>query len=151
MKKLFILADLGRVRVVESKRDSELAGGRQHLAEMAEGAFDRITEPLSEVVTDQAGRFSQGQMAGAAGGMSYGEEHELENEMERQAIAAVAAHIDRVVAAAGPVGCVLAAPKSILNRLEAKLSAATRSSIRETIPADLTKATLRDLEGRFLR
>jgi hypothetical protein len=150
MKKLFILADLGRVRVLESKQDSELAGGRRHLAEVTSAAFERPTQSLGEVVTDQAGRFGQGGPAGSAGGMSYGEEHELENERERQALVAIAGHIDRVAAEAGPITIVLAAPKSVLKRLEAALADATRQSIRETIPADLTKESLKDLEDRFV-
>lgn len=150
MKTLYVLADLGRVRAIELTRDSELAGGRRHLAELPSAAWEQARPPLGETVTDQAGRFAQGQMTGLAGGMSYGEEHELEAEEERRAIEAVAVHIDGVVAGAGHPGWILAAPKSILKTLEAALSDASRRAIRETVAADLTKTPLSDLEERFL-
>lgn len=150
MKNLYLLTDLGRVRVLETRVDSALAGGRRHLADCPDDALDRSTPPLGEVVTDQAGRFAQGGMAGQAGGMSYGEEHELERELSRQAIAAIAGHLDAVVARRERPRCVLAAPKSILKTLEAALSGATREAIVESIPADLTKTPLPELEERFL-
>ncbi len=39
---------------------------------------------VNDVVTDRAGGFAEGGPPGQAGGMSYGEEHELEAELQRE-------------------------------------------------------------------
>ncbi|MCB1092281.1 MAG: host attachment protein [Verrucomicrobiae bacterium] len=150
MKTLFIVADLGRVRAFQKKSGDELSGAKDHLTELEDAAFSRRDASLGETVTDQAGRFGQGNMAGQSGGMSFGEEHELEREMERKAISEVARHVDQVINDAGCPTCVLAAPKSILHRLEDALAPGSRDAIAESIPADLTRQSIKELEERFL-
>ncbi|HQW29944.1 MAG TPA: host attachment protein [Verrucomicrobiales bacterium] len=150
MRTFIVLADLGRVRAVQIKLASGLTEEKNHLHEVESAAFVHRESSLGDIVSDQAGRFSQGQIAGMAGGMSYGEEHELENEIEKNNIAIVAGRVDHLIAEAGYPPSILAAPKSILTRLAEELSDETLSAIQETVAADLTKASLKDLEKRFL-
>lgn len=150
MRTFIVLADLGRVRAVRIEIASDSTREKIHLYEVESAAYNQRQPPLSDLVTDQAGRFGQGQVAGTEGGMSYGENHELENALEERNIAAIAFQVDRVIEEAGYPPSILAAPKSILKRLAGELSDKTSGAIQETIAADLTKASLADLEERFL-
>ncbi len=150
MNTLIVLTDLGKVRAFQVKIDTNSAVVRKHLHEIESAAYDHREASLGDSVTDKAGRFGQGNMAGVAGGMSYGEEHEVKNEMEKRNIALIAGHVNQVIAKEGFPPCILAAPKSILKRLEAELSSDAQNSIQESIAADLTKESIKDLEKRFL-
>lgn len=151
MNTLFVMTDLGRVRVVRKDGDLDDPTARLHLVEVPTAFLEDPLGPISEEVTDQAGRFGRSASAGEAGGMSYGEEHEAQSERERRSIVKIASHVDQVLAQAGYPPFHLAAPKSVLKRLEAKLGPKTRQMIRDTIPADLTKVPLSELESRFLK
>jgi ATP-dependent exoDNAse (exonuclease V) alpha subunit len=150
MKKLIILADLGRVRTIKVEGSSELPDEAMRLVEDETSAFDCRTSPLGDLVTDQAGRFGRGSSVGTPGGMSYGEEHDLEREIERRSIDFVAKHLDKVLDEAGTPPWILVAPASILKRLQSALSEKCRTALTETVAADLTKMSIADLTDRFL-
>jgi hypothetical protein len=105
---------------------------------------------VQEWVTDKAGRFSQGNAVGVEGGMSYGEEHELKDEIERNAMRRVATRIGEIVREEDHPIWVLAAPRSILPRLESMLPVDARQSLEYTVSSDLTRCPLPEMEERFL-
>ena len=85
-----------------------------------------------------------------AGGMSIGEEHQLDAELERKNLERVVTHISAVVEKAGCPPTVLAAPQSLLKRVEQGLSPAAARVIVGRVGADLTKEPVPKLEKRFL-
>jgi hypothetical protein len=150
MKKLIVIADLGRLRVLRVRED-DLAGGPTHLEELTDEVTKGSPERISDVVTDQQGRFASGGPAGQGAGGGAGDRHGLEAEMARQSLVGLAAQIDETVAAAADGGnWLLAAPQAILKQLEEKLSPASREHLHWRVPGDLTKLTLKALEKRFI-
>ncbi len=148
MKKLIVIADLGRVRAFEVKEGSLENGGHDHLIEMPDVAEEFDVKSVSETVTDQAGQFGGGN---GGGGASHAEELQLENEMERKNLHRVAEQVDRIIARAGKdTTWKLAAPQAILARLVDALKPATRQHLGEQIGADLTREPRPKLEKRFL-
>lgn len=159
MKKLIVIANLGKIRVLRITEPEGPDGvpetrrlvNRRHLSEEETinpegGSVSRI----SDTVTDQAGRFAQGSSAGTEGGMSYGERHNLESEIERDAIRKTTAAIDAALAKHEHDFWVLAAPKPVIKQIESGLAAANRETLVETHAVDLTKRPVKDLEERFL-
>ena len=151
MKKLIVIADLGRLRVLRVRED-DLAGGPIHLEELTDEVAKGSPERISDVVTDQQGRFGGGGgPSGRGPGATAGERHGLESEMERQSIVGLAGQIDAAVAGAADGGnWVLVAPQPILKQLEEKLSPASRVHLHQRVAGDLTKQTLKALEKRFI-
>ena len=83
--------------------------------------------------------------------MSYGEEHELEAELESQAIHRVAQRIGEIVRGEGNPAWRLVAPQPVLREIQAALPPEVTATIARTEGADLTGHPLADLERRFLR
>jgi hypothetical protein len=150
MKKLIVIADMGRVRALTVKEGSEPEGIPDRLTEHAAGSLDVEMETRSGTVTDQSGRFAQNAGAGVAGGMSHGEGHQLDNELQRKNMERIAAHITKVVEESGCPPTVLAAPQSVLQRLESSLSTRAQNVIVNRVGADLTKEPVAKLQKRFL-
>lgn len=150
MKKFIIAANLGQVRVLKYRQAGEDPIEQEHLIdEPAESSKEHV-KSITETVTDQSGRFGRGARVGFETGMSYGEEHHLKDEMERSALKKTAARIESVLSAEGHPTWILAAPKSILTRLEEALPSATRKMLASTVGADLTRCPLAEMEKRFL-
>jgi hypothetical protein len=150
MEKLIVIANLGRVRPVKFRSAGEDPQQKAHLFEEPGGIVEMRPETISAVVTDQAGRFSQSGPVGLRGGMSYGEEHNLKSELDKQALARVAGKIGEIVIAEANPAWRLVAPQTILPALIKALPAAARKSLAETVPGDLTSLPLPELEKRFL-
>ena len=147
MKKTIVLADRARLRVLQVEQD-ELEGSPAHLREVTDQVANEIPEQISDVVTDQQGRFGN---SGRGGGADSGERHGLESEMDRQFLTHLAEQIDATVPGLlDDGGWVLAAPQAILKQLEQKLSPVVRERLINTVPGDLTKVPLKDLEKRFI-
>ena len=147
MKKLIVIADLGRIRVVEHRAAGEDLIEQEHLVE-----DNQIEEPFTsrgEIVTDQSGRFGQHHPPGTPSGMSYGEQHNLNTELERKAERRLAARIAEILAEEGNPSWSLIAPQPILHSLEQMLPDTCRSSLSEAVGADLTKEPIAELEERF--
>lgn len=149
MNKFIISANLGQVRVLKYRTAGEDPAEQEHLLEEpAESAKEHV-KSMQETVTDQSGRFGRGSQVGLATGMSNGEEHHLKAEMERNALKKIAARIESVLEAEGRPTWILAAPKSLLARLQKILSAAARKTLASTVGADLTRWPLAKMEERF--
>lgn len=149
MKELLVIANLGRIRCVKFRQEGEDPIEQEHLMEDATTAVEEHRVTRGEVVTDQSGRFGRSAPAGEGGGMSYGEQHNLNAELERKALQSIAGKIGKLVAEEGNRHWSLAAPQPILRRLEKALPAACRAALVQTIGADLTKESLAKLEKRF--
>jgi hypothetical protein len=150
MKKLIIAANLGRVRVLKVRSASEDPIEQDHLIEEPDGSSEEHVNTIQETVTDQAGRFGRGAPAGLQTGMSYGEEHNLERELERGALKRIASRIEHVLETEGGPAWILAAPQTILARLKDALPDSSRKSLVSDVGADLTQCPLQEMENRFL-
>lgn len=149
METLIIAANLGRVRVLRLKEPGDDPIEQPHLVEQSSESVAQHVASLRETVTDQAGRFPQGDGVGRQNGMSYGEEHHLKQEIERAALERTAGCIDDIVEHEGHPPWILAAPQSIVARLEQCLAPRTRSTLDRTMGSDLTRCPLEELEKRF--
>lgn len=150
MKKFIIAANLGQVRVLQYRAAGEDPVEQEHLIEASSSSGKEHVKSIHETVTDQSGRFGRGSPVGFETGMSHGEELHLKDELERSAIKKIVSRIESVLAPAGHPVWILAAPKTLLGKLERGLSAAARASLASTVGADLTHCPLREMEQRFL-
>lgn len=150
MNSLIIAVNLGKVRVLGIREAGDDPQEKRHLIEERNESVTDHVKSIHETVTDQSGRFRQGAKAGVKAGMSFGEEHELEAEIERQALQRTAGHIGRILAARNHPRWVLVAPRTILARLLAILPMATLDTLAESVGGDLTSSPLVELERRFL-
>jgi hypothetical protein len=148
MKKLIAITDLGRVRILKYRPGGDDPRDKDHFVEEASEELGGVGEPLRETVSDQAGQFAKTGTNGS--GMSSGEEHNLESEMERQALLKVATLVASSVQAAGCPPWLLVAPQAILRRLTNELPKKCQDALSDTVAADLTKVPLAKLEKRFL-
>ena len=82
--------------------------------------------------------------------MASGEEHNLEGEMERQALQRVASLVAKSVEAEGCPPWTLVAPQAILRKLTDALPKGCQNTLSDSVAADLTKIPLAKLEQRFL-
>lgn len=150
MNSLIIAVNLGKVRVLGIREAGDDPQEKRHLVEERSESVTDHVKSIHETVTDQSGRFRQGSPAGVKAGMSYGEEHELEAEIERQALQRTAGHIGRILAARNHPRWVLVAPRTMLARLLAVLPMATLDTLAKSVGGDLTSSPLIELEKRFL-
>lgn len=150
MEPLIILANLGRVRVVHHQPAGDHPQEKSHLVESLDSTTELRPSAIHEVVTDHAGRFPQSGPLDRLGGMSYGEEHHLEAELETQALRRIADRIAEVVTAEGCPRWQLTAPQPILPALVEALPAKVRQSLVHKEGGDFTRLTLADLERHFL-
>lgn len=150
MALLIILADLGNVRVLKYQAAGDDPSQQAHLVELADARAGFHRDRISDVVTDHAGRFTRSGPIGTRNGMSYGEEHHLEAELEDRAIHRVAAHIGKIVSQQGSPTWLLVAPSTILHLVEEKLIPEALASLARTESADLVSLPLAALERRFL-
>jgi hypothetical protein len=150
MKKLIIAANLGKVRVLKFRAAGEDPIEQAHLIEEPDAITEVHVETIPEAVTDQAGRFGRGARVGYETGMSYGDEHNLEREMERGALRRIATRIGDILKRADHPAWILAAPQSILAQLEQALPTSARKTLVSSVGADLTQCRLQEMEERFL-
>jgi hypothetical protein len=150
MKKLIVIANLGRIRPVKFKPAGDDPQDQAHLFEEPGSTLEIRPKSIQEVVTDQAGRFRQSGPSGRQGGMTSGEEHHLKSELEHQALERVAEHIGNIVASAGYPAWQLVFPQENLPSLLKALPTEASRVLADTVPGDLTKLPLAELEKRFL-
>ena len=144
--RLLVLTDLGMVRVLNFKPAGDDPRDLAHLIELSE---NELGPPRGAVTTDAPGKFNRGFAAGGGEAMSHAET-KLDVEVEKRAIAQVAREICEVVQNLGCSSFILAAPQEHLKRLESEMDADCREKLRESMGADLTNTSLKDLEKRFL-
>ncbi|MGE9267685.1 MAG: host attachment protein [Verrucomicrobiales bacterium] len=145
-RRLLILTDLGTVRVLAFKEAGDDPRDRAHLVELS---AEEIAPPRGAATTDSPGKFKRGAAAGNDEAMSHAET-KLDIEVEKRAIAQVAAEICEVVARLKCQKFVLAAPPEHLKRLEEEMPADCRQKMQASHRLDLTKISLKELEKRFL-
>lgn len=150
MKKIIIAANLGNLRVLKYREAGEDPVEQEHLIEEEGESGKQHVKSIHETVTDQSGRFNRGGPVGMAAGMSYGEEHELKAEIERGALKKMAARIECALSAEGHPAWILAAPQTILARLQEALPDVSRKNLLSSVGADLTRCPLSEMEARFL-
>jgi protein required for attachment to host cells len=150
MKKIIIAANLGNLRVLKYREAGDDPIDQQHLLEEPAESGKEHVNSIQETVTDQSGRFARGGPVGLKAGMSHGEEHNLKSEIERSALRRMAGRIEQVLGEEGHPAWVLAAPKTILGRLQEQLDAKARKTLIDTVGADLTRCPLEEMEQRFL-
>ncbi len=150
MEELMLICDKGRVRTVKFREAGNLPLEQAHFYEEEGGTWEYRPERITEATSDQAGRFTQSGPLGRGAGMSFGEEHHLEDELNRKALHRIAARVSEVVEEAGYPRWRLVAPERVMPRLLELLPSAVADVLKSQEEADLTKMTLRDLEERFL-
>ena len=150
MKKIIIAANLGNLRVLKFREAGEDPVEQEHLIEEEGESGKQHVKTIHETVTDQSGRFTRGGAVGMETGMSHGEEHHLKAEIERGALKKIAARIECALSAEGHPAWILAAPQTILARLQEMLTAGARRTLVSCVGADLTRCPLAEMEARFL-
>lgn len=150
MENLIIIANLGWVRSVKFKPAGDDPADKAHLFEEAGSMVEIRPKMIHQTVTDSAGRFSQGGAVGRRTGMSNGEEHHMEDELQRQTLQRVATRIDEIVAVAGYPAWRLVIPHDMLPKLLTVLPARAHQSLSKSVSGDLTKLPLAELEKRLL-
>jgi len=150
MEKLIVIANLGRVRPVKFREAGDNPRDRAHLFEDPGSTVEMRPQSVHQAVTDSAGRFPQGGPVDRLAGMSYGEEHHLEAELERQALERIAGKIGEIVAAEGYPAWRLVIPQEIMPSLLKALPSEAHKALSDVVAGDLTKLPLVDLEKRFL-
>jgi hypothetical protein len=108
--------------------------------------FSEGTDKLSEMVTDQAGRFGSGGMDSSR--HSAAERPKLVLELESRCVRQIAAHITEVLTEhAGTWG--LAAPGDIMPGILDQLSLALRKRLHLNLSKDLVKVPVGEIAGYF--
>ncbi|WP_273266237.1 host attachment protein [Flexistipes sinusarabici] len=103
---------------------------------------------FSEKVTDQAGRFGRDQGGGNVV-KSYGEPHNLEQEIEKNVIKTIVEETNKIINKHKPKKWYLAAEKTINNRIVEQLDDNVRDSLAKNVKADLTKKGKKELLAYF--
>jgi len=103
---------------------------------------------FSEKVTDQPGRFGRDQGGGNVV-KSYGEPHNLEQEIEKNVIKTIVEEINKIISKHKPKKWYLAAEKTINNRIVEQLDDKIRDSLAKNVKADLTKKGKKELLSYF--
>ncbi|BDS06272.1 hypothetical protein NT6N_13120 [Oceaniferula spumae] len=147
MKKLLIITDLGQVRALHFKMAGDDPIEKDHLVELEE---HDVATPVGASTTDKAGKFNRGFAAGAGNALSHASRGNLEGEMEKRTIEQVVEDIAVIAKQQSADQLVIAAPKSILNRLTEQLASKSNAQLVETLGVDLVKEPLAALEKRFL-
>lgn len=144
MKKVVIVADMGRLRMFRVVRDRRGHRAR-HLVEV------KVPQPVVGMrtvygeVTDQAGRFPSG-----GAGMSHGEPHDMESELDRRKVQALGGEIEALLESEACDSWNLAVPPAIRSRLLSGLSLQMLELLTLVVDADLTKWPLEKLRERFV-
>lgn len=141
--KLVVVTDLGLLRAYRLNRNE--TGTTPRLEPVHEVELSDAHRKLTEILSDQAGRFGSSGPAGAASG----ERHNIELEHRRRLIKQLAEHLAALLRAGDVDTCYFAASKEINHKILELLPHDVRNKITKNIPADLTKLSKADLLARF--
>ncbi len=111
-------------------------------------AFSEGTEKISELVTDQAGRFPSGGTDGHR--QSAMERPRLELELQLRCVRHIAERITELMSTHSG-GWALAAPGEILNPILEHLSPEVSNRHQLSLPKDLVKIPATEIAGHFLK
>jgi hypothetical protein len=139
--KMIVLADLGHVKAFRVTHDMQ--NPKPHIELSYECEFPEAHIRLGQTVTDQAGRFAQGNKPGS----STWENHNLRAENERRLLHQVAEKISELVQ--NQRTWYLAAAESVNSRLVELLNPAARATMVRNIASDLVKIPKDQILGHF--
>lgn len=142
--KLVVLADLGEMKAYRITRDPMQQSPNLELLNDME--FPISHGRFTEKYTDQAGRFP---VYGQSGPMAIGEQHNLELEIERRNIRAVAEAISELIQQEHAEYWSFAAAPEINERILDELDPLVRAKLVRNLPVDLVKAGREELLRRF--
>ena len=142
---IIIVGSLGELKVYEVREHPRKKMGadekKSYGVHLVTGLdFIDMHKKLSEVVTDQAGRF----------GHSIGEEHELQNERKKRTMKEIAKDIEAIVQKLEPKKLFLSFPKEYMHQLQAQLPKAINDKITKKVGADLIKVSADKLLSHFM-
>jgi hypothetical protein len=150
MKKssFLIVADRGNLKAFRLGDSSPERRTRLELVQ----AFSIVAahQKLSEMLTDQAGRFPVG-----SGGNSQGRhqnaisESNIDLETDRRIQKELAGHIDDILKREQPATWAFAAPSEINRAVLDKVAPAFVAKLVENVPADLVNMQVNELAGHF--
>jgi hypothetical protein len=142
--KLVVVADLGHLVAYRLQKNPTAQRSRLVAVEDCEtGAANH----LSEIVTDQTGRFRE--VLSFGGGASDGEEHNLVLERDRRAVKTLANRVSRLIDRENVDGCFLAADPRINQCLLDEMDSTARAKVEKNIEANLVKLKPDELLQRF--
>lgn len=145
--KLIILTDLGTLKALRLTHH-ELTGKPQiKLVDQRDPVAPHLR--VSDVVTDQAGRFPMKNGVIGAGQMSNGENLHLEQEAQRRTVKLLAESIEEILDQEKVNGWYFAANPQIDQKILEQLSGPTRSRMQKHVRADLTKIDKEQLLRHF--
>ncbi len=144
--KLVLLADLGTLKAYKVTRDELHGHPRIDLVENMENV--NAHQRISDMVTDQAGRFGVGNGV-AAGQMSHGENHNLKTENEKRSIELLSSRVNEIVGGSDAAHFYFAAPAQINQRVVDGFSSAVRAKMQKNLNSDLIKIDKSELLARF--
>jgi len=144
--KVIILTDLGSMKAIRLTRHEQT--GRDHLETIDHLEPEAPHQRLSDVVSDQAGRFpvADGSRGGA---MSNGENLHLEQESQRRTIKLLASQIQQVLEREHAPAWYFAANDQIDHKILNELPKQWRDKVQKHVRKDLTKVDRSDLLGYF--
>jgi len=102
MNKLLLLVDLGRLKAYRWEQGEQFEKPRLRFLEEWN---TNVQNHLREEVTDQAGQYRKGSVAGGPSDLSDGEEHNLDLERRKRALRGIARHMDELIQKHDPQGC----------------------------------------------
>jgi len=140
MSEVLIVTDLGHFkayRLVENPMESpklELIKEQDNIE-----AHGRLGEKLS----DEAGRFGMGGERSSLKG--YGEQHNIESEIERKIIKNISNEINQIIKSENPQRWHLFAAKRINNNIITLLNKEVLKKLKKNVKSDLTKLSKKEL------
>ncbi|MCL5097504.1 MAG: host attachment protein [Candidatus Omnitrophica bacterium] len=143
--KLVIVSDLGLLKAFQLELRNE---GSHRMKLLEELVLEPAHQHLTEQITDSAGR--RAAPAGNMGAGTMADDHNLQLEIRRRLIKALARKIE-AIAQAHPLDSLwLAVNKEIFRPISEMLPPAVLARIERQVPCDLTKLEPQDVLGHFL-
>lgn len=147
-KKWVVLADLGCLKAYEVDHSPVNGQPRLELRETFENP--EVHHRLSEVLTDQPGRFARGSRGTPSNyEIASGERHNIELEQRRRWIRQLADRLTQLLRRDDVEVCWFAAGKEINHQILDHVPAELRAKIQKNVPANLTKVEKADLLRHF--
>lgn len=147
-KTLIIVTDLGCLRSYE--RHTAEPGQSARLELLEEFVPDNAHARISDLVTDQQGRFPRG--AGPmniSGDMSAGERNDLELEEKKRVMKQIVGRLEANLSDSSVGQCYFAAGSEINRQLVDALTPAAAEKITKNLSANIVKADKQELLTRF--
>ncbi len=142
---IIICTNTGRLRAFRITQPDTKVEPSNQIQEIASEVFEDGPQSVSNITSDQAGRFRND----GSPGMASGEDQGLEREEERRLIQQLAEKITLLVQAEQTGQWSLAAPHTINSRVVEQLPPAVRDSLVDNEKHDFTKLPTLEIGRRF--